>query len=150
MAQSLFENSNFENILSRIDSLTVQSHPLWGKMNATQMLGHLDKAIGSALQSENTNTSFDIKRLLLANPIGRGLMFAMPQWPKNLPAPLEYIIGDNTEYMANLQRCKDKLILLKSYSKPLGEHPVFGKMDKKEWGQLLYKHIDHHLKQFGV
>ena len=29
-------------------------------------------------------------------------------------------------------------------------HPVFGKMSPTDWGVLGYKHIDHHLKQFGV
>ena len=32
----------------------------------------------------------------------------------------------------------------------LKPHPMFGKLSKKQWSDLLVKHFDHHLKQFGV
>ncbi|WP_083836419.1 DUF1569 domain-containing protein [Nitritalea halalkaliphila] len=28
-------------------------------------------------------------------------------------------------------------------------HPFFGPLNKKEWGIVLFKHSDHHLRQFG-
>jgi hypothetical protein len=30
------------------------------------------------------------------------------------------------------------------------EHPAFGRMSGRAWGVLMYRHIDHHLRQFGV
>lgn len=29
-------------------------------------------------------------------------------------------------------------------------HPFFGKLTSEQWGKGIYKHLDHHLKQFGV
>ncbi len=149
MAKSLFDGDNFDIILTRIDSLSAKSQPRWGKMNVAQMLGHLEKAINSALE-RNSNTSFNIKRLLLANPIGKGIMFGIPEWPKNMPAPPEYVITDNVEFNNNLENCKNRLASLKNSKERFGAHPIFGDMSKDEWGKLLFKHADHHLKQFGV
>jgi hypothetical protein len=30
------------------------------------------------------------------------------------------------------------------------DHPFFGKMSAKEWATIAHKHMDHHLRQFGV
>lgn len=149
MSKSLFDQDNFNAFITRFENLSPQSQAMWGKMNVSQMLGHLEKAFDSALEV-NVKPPFDIKKLLLANPIGRGIMFNLPEWPKNMPAPPEYLIADSVVFEENLKNCVSKLSLLKDSTEPLGEHPVFGKMSKAEWGQLLYKHADHHLKQFGV
>jgi hypothetical protein len=29
-------------------------------------------------------------------------------------------------------------------------HPFFGKMNTDEWNALMFKHLDHHLRQFGA
>jgi hypothetical protein len=29
-------------------------------------------------------------------------------------------------------------------------HPFFGPLKPKQWAILMYKHVDHHLRQFGV
>ena len=29
-------------------------------------------------------------------------------------------------------------------------HPAFGYFTREQWGQMQYKHLDHHLRQFGV
>jgi hypothetical protein len=29
-------------------------------------------------------------------------------------------------------------------------HTFFGSLTPDEWAQLMYKHLDHHLRQFGV
>jgi hypothetical protein len=149
MSKSLFDHDNFKIFLSRFEKLTPQSRAQWGKMNVAQMLGHLEKAIDSGLEHD-IKPPFDFKKLLLANPLGKGIMFNLPEWPKHMPAPPEYVISDNVAFEENLNTCVSKLHKFKDSDGPFGEHPLFGKMNKNEWGQLLYKHADHHLKQFGV
>jgi len=29
-------------------------------------------------------------------------------------------------------------------------HPIFGKFTPEQWGKMEYKHLNHHLTQFGV
>jgi hypothetical protein len=29
-------------------------------------------------------------------------------------------------------------------------HPMFGELNQKQWGKLIYIHLNHHLNQFGV
>jgi len=29
-------------------------------------------------------------------------------------------------------------------------HSFFGRLTPEEWATLMYKHLDHHLRQFGV
>jgi hypothetical protein len=154
MAKSLFTENDRKVIISRIQKLTPQSERRWGKMNVRQMLQHIAEPIRTAMG--------EFPAVLKGNPFFRSafgkflIIYVMP-WPKGkAPTAPEYdqVLKQNPglEFepgRTNLLRTIEQFSKLRSDFK-LGIHPAFENLTYKQWGDLMHKHIDHHLKQFGV
>lgn len=148
---SIFEQSTIDQFAERIRALSQQSKPEWGKMTVYQMLKHC---------SENEKINLRInsyKRLIPGILFGRMVMNKIvkndsPMTKNNPTHPALKIKGDG-----DIDAQKTELISLlncyptanKTELKNL-VHPFFGKLSLKEWEIYIYKHMDHHLRQFGV
>lgn len=148
--KSLFNKDTFDEVIARLNQLSPQSQRLWGKMNAAQMLAHLQQAFKVPLSEE------PMPRMLLGRLLG-GLMksklYNDSSWRKGLPTAPDFIIKDQR----NFEKEKTKLTELVSLFYSLGPdkignhpHPFFGSFTKEQWGMSMYKHLDHHLRQFGA
>lgn len=148
--ENLFTTSATEKIIDRIGKLTENSKPLWGKMNVGQMLAHcqvpLQVGIGEA----------KLKRTLIGILFGsiakRALLKEKP-FSKNLPTDKSFIVADSRlveAEKANLINLINRFTATDSGAFEQANHPFFGKMTADEWGILSWKHLDHHLLQFGV
>ena len=80
-------------------------------------------------------------------------MTGQKDYRKNLPTSKEFIITEEPEFM----RVRDNLKDMIERAHAMGaqhydglEHALLGKLDPTEWSNMLYKHLDHHLRQFGV
>lgn len=137
-------------MLSRLEQLTPETKPLWGKMNVVGMLNHLNKGMGMA------NGTLNLKRSIPGLLFGR---FALAQYTndkpfsQNLPTDPNLKPADKIEFEAE----KTKLIQLVKDFQAKGEagvskhpHPFFGKLEPWQWGRGMWKHNDHHFRQFGV
>ena len=138
-------------IIERVNKLTPDSSPLWGKMNIEQMMSHLVQAselpFAATLPDKSTFASkMFIKPLIL---------YVLPM-PKEVKVSPEMNQQENGRKPLGLE--KDRQLLIETISR-LGElsvghecsyHPMFGKMNAKEWALIIHKHTDHHLRQFGV
>lgn len=145
-------NENDRNeILSRVERLTGTETPAWGKMNVNQMVSHLIQAnelpfVASVPDRSNFLARTIIKPLVL-------YVLPMPKEVKTSPQMSQLEDGRKP-----MEFAADKATLTDSINKlgnlPLDEkcldHPFFGKMNAKQWATIAHKHIDHHLKQFGV
>ena len=73
-------------------------------------------------------------------------------WKPGLPTAPSFVITDEREF--DSERTGLLELTAKFYQSPesVGRfpHPMFGTFTKEQWGQSLYKHLDHHLRQFGV
>jgi prephenate dehydrogenase len=73
-------------------------------------------------------------------------------WLRNMATAKSLIVHE----MIDLETVKEDILetierfSAKKETDSWGTHPIFGKLDKWEWGQLQYKHTVHHLNQFGV
>ena len=74
-------------------------------------------------------------------------------WKKNLPTAPQFIVKDSR----NFDTEKNELLsLINKFHKSTPSsiekivHPMFGKFTGEQWGRIMYKHLDHHFKQFGV
>ncbi|UOQ86914.1 DUF1569 domain-containing protein [Gracilibacillus salinarum] len=147
---TIFDRSHTETIIKRIDRLSEHSRPKWGKMNVAQMLAHCsafqDIAIG--------NTS--PPRGLLGIVVGRmakPIFFNDKPLPVNMSTIPSLLIADDKHFERERERLKQKILTFqqngpeKCTSHP---HPFFGKLTPEQWGKGIFKHLDHHLKQFGV
>ncbi len=148
--KSLFDRSVNLELINRIDSLSADSKPLWGSMTSSQMLMHctvsFKLAFGEMIPELN-ESYLNIGRLV------RDRLFDTDVFNKNLATTKEFLVEDNGKF-------DDNKILLTAYVKRFagagpeysdcGKHPYFGQLNMQEWDSLIYKHLNHHLLQFGV
>ncbi len=71
---------------------------------------------------------------------------------KNLPTAKDFIVTDERNFEKEKRQLIDMIKRFTSTADPhiVQQHPFFGKMSGNEWAVLAYKHLDHHLRQFGV
>lgn len=146
--KNLFEPAVKQEIIQRIQSLHASSKPIWGKMNAGQMLAHLQKPIGIAYGTHQPKGSFILR---LIGPMFKSALWNEKPWKQGLPTDPTFItVGLNTDFE---KEKKTLLEMIEGFSEAaiVGEkHPIFGKMTKENWSKATWKHVDHHLRQFGV
>ncbi|MCO5230412.1 MAG: DUF1569 domain-containing protein [Chitinophagales bacterium] len=148
--KTIWNNQEQTELKSRLESLKENSSRQWGKMNAAQMLKHIDTAYKNAIDEIKVSSN-PLSYIVSLSPIKKLLIFGMP-FMKNLPTAKEYIPKSNEDFQKNKTDFLNTFqkITQTSVPKDFVSHPIFGKLSYEEWGVLLYKHLDHHLRQFGV
>lgn len=148
--KNIFTKEDNLEIVNRINSLTASSERVWGKMDVTQMLVHCQKPLDVA------DNKLVIKRniisLLFGKMMKKKLIDKEEPFKQNLPTAKDFVIVSTYDF----DKEKATLSSLISRFGIEGEeiiktktHPFFGPMTPNEWGKLFYKHLDHHLRQFG-
>ena len=145
--KSIWQKPARSSLELRLDKLTANTPAKWGKFTAPQMVTHLIEAIRMGLGElpvQPRKTPF--KRF----PLKQFIIYVAP-FPKGAPTAPELLAGTPQEWNGEVQRLKELIARFAggSHSR-MPEHPAFGKLSRRAWGVLGYKHIDHHLKQFGV
>jgi len=148
---NLFQEEHLNSAIQRINSLTSETKPLWGKMSVDQMLAHVNVAYvmcyDKSLPRANGLKLFFL-RLLIKNQV-----VGSKPYPKNGRTAPAFIINDSRDFE------KEKASLISSLQKTqsLGanhfegkESVSIGRLTADEWNTLFSKHLDHHLRQFGV
>ena len=148
--KSLFEKDTYNEIIQRLDKLNPQSQRQWGKMEVAQMMAHCKEAFKVPL----SDTKYP--RILMGLLLGwmmKSKLYNESPWGKNLPTAPNFLIKDQR----NFDTEKRELTALITKFHTLGPgnvgkfpHPFFGKLSQEQWGKSMYKHLDHHLMQFGV
>ncbi|MFN8326511.1 MAG: DUF1569 domain-containing protein [Flavobacteriaceae bacterium] len=147
---SIYDKASNDSMIARINKLTPESKALWGKMNAAQMCRHCAIAIDIAFGKGDLKVNFLMK--LLGKMLKKKVFYG-GEMGKNSPTAKEFIITEDLD----LEKTKAELITNfsrfasegKSIIKTMN-HPFWGKMTYEDWDALMWKHTDHHLKQFGV
>lgn len=147
--KSVFENDGFNEILERLDAFSTDSARQWGKMTHSQMLEHTARAVEMAMGRP------PMKQALIGKLIGRFFrkdFIGEKPFPKSSPTAPAFIVKDDPDF----ESAKARLRGLVEEFHALGEggvdgnvHGFFGVLSGREWGVTQYKHIDHHLRQFG-
>ncbi len=147
---NLFTAEDNQTMIARINKLTPDTKPLWGKMTVAQMLAHSQTTIEVALGERALKGGL---MAFLFGKMAKKKLVKDEAFKKNLPTAPGFIIKGER----NFNEEKEKLIALvqrlgnsdpeEIAKKP---HPFFGKLTASEWNILQSKHLDHHLMQFGV
>lgn len=143
---TLWDPSSRAQLLARIRKLSPDSPGKWGRMNARQMLAHITDA-GKMALGEITAKS---KKLPIRYPPLRELFIYVLPFPRNAPTAPELLgrtVEDWPAGLRDFEAVTDRLVSKSSGVFP--EHPAFGNMGARAWGVLIYRHTDHHLRQFG-
>jgi hypothetical protein len=148
--KNLFDRDASTEILSRLETLQPGAKPLWGKMSVSQMMAHCIVPIKVSLGEAKIKRNF---MGLLFGKMGKKMVLKDEPFKKGLPTDPSFIIKDEPDFNSKKQELKtsiDKLLTTDKNAMASRSHPFFGKMTVDEWGVLGYKHLDHHLRQFGV
>ena len=145
--KTLFDQAARGGLLTRLERVTAESRPRWGRMNAEQMLTHLVEAMRMALGEFPTRP----KKMLTRIPPFRQLFVYWLPWPKGAPTARE-LLPSSSRAIDDSKRELVRLVNVlgeRATQKEWPDHPVFGKLSSRGWGVLGWRHIDHHLRQFG-
>ncbi|MCM5661750.1 DUF1569 domain-containing protein [Galbibacter mesophilus] len=147
--KSIFTEDGYTDAKARIASLNPTTMPVWGKMNVGQMLHHCQKPFALMLGKETVKVPFMAK---VMSRFYKPLLYNDKPLKQGLPTAKEFVVKDDRDFEKEknvLLALMDEVHELKKQDK-FAPHPIFGSFTKQQWGQMQYKHLDHHLRQFGV
>lgn len=147
MAASIYDRSQRESLAERLATLPHDRRPRWGRMSAPDMVTHLLEAF------RMPGGDLTIKRRAVPmRPLVKWLMLHVLPFPKGAPTAKELLSRKPTTWDADLAALRTLILASErpAANAAVGDHPIFGAMSHEDWGLLLHKHTDHHLRQFGV
>ncbi len=146
--KSLFDTEAHKEILDRIENLNENTSSNWGKMSVDQMAWHCQGPFNIMLE----NNDYGMKPSWLAKVIFKKSLYNDKPWRKGLPTAKFLKTNETKNFNDEKARLVD--LINETYShrdkKEWNPHPAFGYFTNDQWGQMQYKHLDHHLNQFGV
>ena len=146
--KNLFDETVKQDIIDRINKLTPAVKPKWGKMDVAQMLAHLQMPVRIAYGTHQPKGSFLLRMI---GPLFKSKLWDEKPWKQGLPTDPTFIMTGNARDFEKEKAALLEMVNRFSPSTVVGEkHPIFGKLTKENWSKATWKHIDHHLQQFGV
>jgi transposase InsO family protein len=148
---NLFEATTVEEVKGRMALLRADSARQWGKMTAAQAVEHCARGIEMAMGDRRPPRAL-IGRIL--GPVIKPMAFVEGEpMRKNSPSVPGVVVTDEQDFVKGRERLCG-LIDRFAAAGPGGctDHPhsFFGRLTPEEWSAWMYKHLDHHLRQFGV
>lgn len=148
---NIFTSEVTNNLIQRIETLTPETQAQWGKMNVSKMLAHCNVTYEMMYDNIHPKPNGFVKfilKLLVKNKVVDETTY--PKASKTAPA---FVIKTDKDF----QQEKERLIQYMKKTQELGasyfdgrESHSFGQLSINEWNNMLYKHLDHHLRQFGA
>ena len=149
--KNLFDQKECRETIERIYSLTPETQALWGKMDVAQMLAHCNVAYELVYTDKHPKPKGFQKFMIKL--FAKNLVVGPKPYKKNSRTAPMFLIADERDFEKEKNRLVDHL----QKTQELGashfngkESHAFGKLSTQEWNTLFSKHLDHHLKQFGV
>jgi Protein of unknown function (DUF1569) len=148
---NIFTESVAAEIIGRINRLTAETQPNWGKMSVAQMLAHCCVTYEMVFEDKHPKPNFLIGFIL--KTFIKGKVVNEEGYPQNGSTAPQFVIKETKNFDAE----KARLIGFIQKTQQLGENHFdgkashsFGNLNKTEWNNMFYKHLNHHLTQFGV
>ncbi len=148
--QTLFRPSDCEAVRRRFADLQPDSPRQWGRMDPAQMLGHCARALEGVLEARAVRRPLVWR---LVGPMVKPLVLGPRHFFRNARAPRGLAVAERREFDTELRRLAhllDRFVQRGPSGLSRAVHPFLGVLTGEEWGRLMYKHLDHHLRQFGV
>ena len=148
--KTLFDAETRDELFDRLAKLSPDSERKWGKMSPSQMMEHVARALEMGMSDKPVKQMVVGK--LLSWMFRKEFLGEQPFKPDR-PTGKNFIITDDPDFESTRERLS--AVIAKFHD--LGEsgtdgnvHGFFGPLTGKQWGETQYKHVDHHLRQFGV
>jgi hypothetical protein len=148
--QNLFQPEAVAEVISRIGKLQPTTQHQWGKMDVAQMMAHCSATLDVASGRVVLPRMF-IGRML--GPFARSSFSNDKPFPRNSPTDKKFVIADKKDFAREQEQLKVRIRQFHDGGEAqCTKHPhsFFGSLTPQEWATGMYKHLDHHLRQFGV
>lgn len=150
--KNIFDLDVTNSVLKRIDELNSTSQPKWGKMDVAQMLAHCCVTYDYVYNEGKYTKPKGLKKILLKTFV-KPMVVGDKPYPKNGRTAPDFLVTDKRIFETEKKRLVDFII----QTQALGgahfnqkESHSFGSLTTSEWNNMFYKHLNHHLEQFGV
>ncbi|CAG5017420.1 hypothetical protein DYBT9275_05768 [Dyadobacter sp. CECT 9275] len=148
---NIFSKAVTDAVIERINKLTKDTIPEWGKMTAAQMLAHCCVSYEYVFDNNHKRPGA-LMRWIMKSFLKNAVVGEKP-YQRNSPTASDFRITDDRDFALE----KERLISYLRRTQELGadyfdgrESHSFGKLNITEWNNMFYKHLDHHLTQFRV
>ena len=148
MPHTIWNTADRDAIMRRFGRLSPDARPKWGSLDAPRMVTHVTDAIRASMGEIQMTP---IAGPLQYWPVNVLVMFYMP-WPKSVPTAPELLSRPPVNWpteLAELRSTMDRFVA-RDVKGPWTPHVAFGSISGRQWGRLMYRHLDHHLVQFGA
>ena len=150
--KNIFDKEIAEEVINRVKALNTNQKAIWGKMDVAQMMAHLNIQYQAMYENDKFKKPNFIQRFFMIKFL-KPIVTGSKPFKKNSRTAPYFVVNSNK----NFEEEKLKLIdnITKTQKNGVSvllsrETKAFGKLTAEQWNNMLYKHIDHHLKQFGV
>ncbi len=148
--QTLFDPKAREQVLARIARLSPEARARWGRLTVDRMVVHLVDGLKVAFGESES----EFQPGILSTRLGRWMVIDAPiPWPRGkVDAPEVFF---RTDPSADFERDRDTLHdyverFARGPEQVWGRSPLLGNLGPEQWARLNWRHIDHHLRQFGA
>ena len=148
--KNLFQPDAVSDVISRIDILTPTTQRQWGKMDVSQMMAYCSAALEMACGRLNPPRIF-IGRLI--GPLVKPIYTNEKPFSQNSPTDKKLVIADRRDFAREQEQLRAKIRQFHEGGEAKctrHPHPFFGALTPADWSRGMYKHLDHHLRQFGA
>ena len=146
--KTAWNDGDYRALCGRLERLEAGASPRWGRMNAPQMICHCTDALRMVSGALPTASK---KVPIRFTPLKQLIIYWLP-FPRGVPTAPELLARQPLEWQGEMQALRQELaaVVERGPSGPFVPHPAFGRLTPRAWGVLIYRHLDHHLRQFGV
>ena len=148
--KNLYHPETVDEVLSRIDKLQPATQRQWGKMDVAQMMAHCSAALDLA------SGKLILPRMFIGRVIGpfiKPIYSNDKPFSRGNPTDPKLVVADQRDFLREQEQLKVKVRQFHEGGEAKctrHPHPFFGALTPREWGIGMYKHMDHHLRQFGA
>ncbi len=149
--KSVFDKDDVAETIERINRLSPEVQAQWGKMSVDQMLAHCNVSYEMVYTDKYPKPNILIgliMKIFVKNKVVSEKPFA-----KNLLTAPQFKMLDKKDFEFEKKRLIDFIIKTQELGEEHFDGKIshsFGKLNKTEWNNMFYKHLNHHLTQFGV
>jgi len=149
--KDIFDKVISDEVVSRIEKLTPKAQPQWGKMEAAEMLAHCCVTCEMIFTDKHPKPR-GLMKLVLKMFVRNAVVSEKP-YPRHSRTAPQFLISGGRDFGPEKKRLIGYINLCQqlgaAYFDGKGSHS-FGPLNTREWNNMFYKHLDHHLTQFGV
>ena len=144
----LSTGSNLERLIARILALQPDDQRRWGALTPHAALCHIADSNELAL---GLCSAGEAKQGFMSSAFGQWLVIDSPfPWPKGkVKAPPAFFVSQPGDFDRDRSRAINSLRQVAAFTGPWPASVIFGALNQRQWHKLTWRHINHHLCQFG-